>query len=73
MIAPIRILWLGAAVTLVTFSASSIPVRAQEPNQNRKQTIVTSDECHQQRRAISRRTCYARLSNEMHVETADKN
>ena len=72
MIASSRLLMLVIAGAIVGLNVSS-PVRAQEPTQERTQSVLSSDDCHLQRRAISRRACYARLSDQMRVETADKN
>jgi hypothetical protein len=66
-----RILTLAAASALVALTAAGSPARAEEPAQGRHKPILTTDECHLQRRAISRRACQARLSDEMHIDTAE--
>ena len=82
-----RIASLAAAGALVALTAASIPARAGELTQNAGQvgsqapavtTVGPPDlnsgqigECHQLKRAISRRACQARLWREMNVDTAE--
>ena len=77
-----RILTLAAAGAFVALTAANSPARAEESAQGRPQPILTTvgqadlnprqmGECHLQRRAISRRTCQARLWREMHIDTAE--
>jgi hypothetical protein len=78
-----RILTLAAATALVALTAASISARAEEWTQGRHPSIPTTvgqadlnpqqqmDECHLQRRAISRRACQVRIWREMHIDTAE--
>jgi hypothetical protein len=78
-----RILTLAAATALVALTAASISASGEESAEVRHPPIPTKvgqadlnpqqmDECHLQRRAISRRACQARLWREMHIDTAVK-
>jgi hypothetical protein len=71
-----RILTLAAAGALVALTGVS-SARAEEAL-GRQQPILTTvgqadlqNECHLQRRAISRRACHARLWREMNIDTAE--
>ena len=68
-----RILALATVGVFVAISATNFRARAEEPAKAYSHPILTADDCHQQRRALSRRACQARLRDEMHIETAEKN
>jgi len=63
---------IGALIAVTTFGP---PARAGESSQSARsappQASVFTD-CHQLRRAISRRACMARLSREEQVDVAEK-
>ena len=72
-----RILTLAAVGALVALTAANAsaedrqlpPTTAARADVN----LPLTDDCHLQRRAISRRACHALLWREMHVDTAENN
>jgi hypothetical protein len=66
-----RVLALATVAAFVALSADNLRARAEEASQ--RYSHFTADDCHQQRRALSRRACQARLKDEMPIDTAEKN
>lgn len=75
MLSITRILGLAVSVVLVTSATTHTPARAEEPTQNAvgptNENAREMDECHLQRRAISRHACQAKLSHGMPIDTAE--
>jgi len=64
-----RIRTLATASAIVALSATAVPACAEEFPQGRGHPILSADDCHMQRRALSRRACQARVRDEMHTQT----
>jgi hypothetical protein len=75
MLSVTRILGLALSIVLVTSATTHAPARAEEPTQNAvdptNENAREMDECHLQRRAMSRHACRAKLSHGMPIDSAD--
>ena len=70
-----RIVTFAAASILAVLTTASLPSHAKDPAQSPSTVsrhAYTFADCHALKRAISRRTCQARLMREMEVDTAQK-
>jgi hypothetical protein len=72
-----RILTLAAAGALVALTAASAGAEDRQPPPTTAAqadvNLPQIEDCHLQRRAISRRACQARLWHEMHIDIAENN